>query len=134
MDVHGLIRRAAKDAVRQMEQIAFLFNHACFILRVMMPSLAANSLVVRLLIEREQVVRILWGEELAEVFQDMFRGDAAEGFCTAGRSYLAGQWFVQALKAYQRALAASPTCDEAITRIVHLQAVVRENRELLGAA
>ncbi|MHB8809039.1 MAG: hypothetical protein ACYC9M_03370 [Desulfobulbaceae bacterium] len=134
MDVHGLISRAASDAVRQMEQIAFLFNHACFILRVMMPALAANALVLRLLIEREQVVRILWGEELAEIFQDMFCGDVAEGFCAAGRSYLAGQWFVQALKAYQRALAASPTCDEAIARMAHLQAVVRENRELLGAA
>ncbi len=134
IDVHGLINRAASDALRQMEQIAFLFNHASYMLRVLTPSLAANALVVRLLIEREQVVRILWGEELAEIFQDMYGGDAAEGFCAAGRSYLGGQWFAQALKSYQRALAVDPTCDEAITRMVQLQAVVRENRELLGPA
>jgi hypothetical protein len=133
IDVLGLINRAASDAVRQMEQVAFLFNHASYMLRVLMPSLGDNALVVRLLIEREQMVRILWGEELAEIFQDMFCGDAAEGFCSAGRSYLGGQWFIQALKAYQRALSISPTCDEAITRMVQLQAVVRENRELLGA-
>ena len=134
MDVHGLISRAAADALRQMEQIAFLFNHAAFMLRVMMPALAANALVVRLLIEREQVVRILWGEGLVAIFQDMYCGDGASGFCVAGRSYLAGQWFAQALKAYQRALAVDSTCDEAITRMAQLQAVVRENRELLGAA
>lgn len=134
IDVQGMISRAASDAVRQTEQIAFLFNHASYMLRVLMPSLAANALVVRLLIEREQVVRILWGEELFEIFQDMYGGDAAEGFCVAGRSYLGGQWFAQALKAYQRALSVDPTCDEAITRMVQLQAVVRENRELLGAA
>ncbi|MHB8791171.1 MAG: hypothetical protein ACYDBT_14985 [Desulfobulbaceae bacterium] len=134
IDVHGLVSRAAGDAVRLMEQVAYLFNHASYLLRVMMPSLAANALVVRLLVEREQVVRIVWGEELAEIFQDMYCGDAAEGFCMAGRSYLAGQWFIQALKAYQRALSVNPTCDEAITRMVQLQAVVRENRELLGAA
>lgn len=134
IDMHGLVSRAAGDAVRLMEQVAYLFNHASYLLRVMMPSLAANALVVRLLVEREQVVRIVWGEELAEIFQDMYCGDTAEGFCMAGRSYLAGQWFIQALKAYQRALSVNPTCDEAITRMVQLQAVVRENRELLGAA
>lgn len=134
MNVQGLIGRAAGDALQQMEQVAFLFNHACYLLRLMMPTLAANALVIRLLIEREQVVRILWGEELPEIFEDIFCGDAAAGFCAAGRSYLAGQWFVQALKAYQRALSVNPTCDEAITRMVQLQAVVRENRVLLGAA
>jgi len=133
VDVRGLISRAATDAVRQMEQISFLFCHASFILRVMMPALAGNSLVVRLLIEQEETVGMLWGEELEEIFADMFYGDSAEGFCTAGRSYLSGHWFARALRMYQRALAIDSTCDEAITRMVQLQAVVRENRELLGA-
>ncbi len=133
IDVQGVINRAASDVVSQMEQIAHLFNHACFMLRIMMPDLAGNTLVVRLLIEREKMVEEFWGESLESLFQDMFWGDAAEGFCLAGRSYLKGQWFVQALKMYQKALAVNTTCDEAITRMVQLQAVVRENRELLGA-
>lgn len=131
VDVRSLLSRAAADAVRQMEQIAFLFIHACYILRLMMPGFAGNSLVVRLLVEQEEQVRMLWGEELGGLFNDMYSGDAAEGFCVAGASYLGGQWFVQALKMYQRALAENPTCDEAITRTVQLQAVVRANRELL---
>lgn len=134
IDVHNLLNRAAADAVRLMEQVAFLFNHACYILRLMMADFAGNSLVVRLLVEEEEQVRMLWGEELAEIFTEMYAGDAAEGFCVAGGSYLGGQWFVRALKMYQRALAVNPTCDEAITRMVQLQAVVRENRELLGTA
>jgi len=134
IDVHGLISRASADAVAQMEQAAFLFNHALFMLRVMLPDLAGNTLVLRLLIEQEELVGNMWGEKLEEIFQDLFYGDAAEGFCAAGRSYLGAQWFAQALNMYQRALAVNPTCDEAITRMVQLQAVVRENRELLGAA
>jgi hypothetical protein len=134
IDVHNLLSRAAADAVRQVEQIAFLFNHASYILRLMMPDLAGNSLVVRLLTEEEELVRMLWGEELADIFTDMYAGDAAEGFCVAGGSYLGGHWFVRALKMYQRALAVNPTCDEAITRMVQLQAVVRANRDLLDTA
>ncbi len=134
IDVRGLISRAAADVVGQMEQIAFLMSHAAFMLRLMMPDLARNMLVVRLLVEREDVVRLLWGEPLEDVFADMFYGDTAAGFCAAGRSYLCGQWFPQALDMYQRALVVSPTCDEAITRLVQLQAVVRENRQLLGVA
>ncbi|MGW8160914.1 MAG: hypothetical protein ACWGN1_01570, partial [Desulfobulbales bacterium] len=134
VDVLGLISRAADDAVQQMEQIAFLFNHTCFILRLMMSKFAGNRLVLRLLIEQEELVRMLWGEELVDIFADMYAGDSAEGFCAAGRSYLGGQWFAQALKMYQRALAVDHTCDEAITRMVQLQAVVKENRELLGTA
>ncbi len=134
IDVRGLISRAAADVVGQMEQIAFLLTHAAFILRLMMPDLARNMLVVRLLVEREDVLRLLWGETLEAVFTDMFYGDAAEGFCSAGRSYLRGQWFPQALRMYQKALAVSPTCDEAIIRLVQLQTVVRENRQLLDVA
>lgn len=134
IDVRDLLDRAAADAVRQMEQIAFLFIHAGYILRLMMADFAGNSLVVRLLIEREETVRLLWGEELSTIFADMYAGDAAEGFCLAGWSYLSGQWYIQALKMYQRALGVNPTCDEAITRMVQLQAVVRENRDLLSSA
>lgn len=134
IDVHGMINRASADAVAQMEHTAFLFNHALYMLRVMLPDLVGNMLVIRLLVEQEGLVANMWGEELEEIFQDLFYGDAAEGFCAAGRSYLGAQWFVQALKVYQRALAVNPTCDEAITRMVQLQAVVRDNRELLGAA
>lgn len=115
-----------------MDQIAFLFSHASYMLRVQMPTFATNSLIVRLLVEQEEMVQLLWGEKVEDIFIDMFYGDAAEGFCTAGRSYLNGQWFAHALQMYQRALAVDPTCDEAVTRMIQLQTVVKENRALVG--
>jgi len=130
IDVQGVLNRAASDAHRQIEQIAFLFSHTSYMLRLMMPDLARNMLVARLLVEQEDQVKLLWGEALEDIFQDMFFGDVAEGFCAIGRSYLSGQWFPQALAMYQRALAVDATCDEAIIRMVQLQAVVKENRQL----
>ena len=133
IDVQGLIKRAADDAVRQIEQIAFLFNHASYMLRLKMAVFANNDLIVRFLVEEEEKVKQLWGEEIEDVFQDMFFGDTVEGFCTAGRSYQDAQWFGQALEMYQRALAADPQCDEAIAKAVQLQSIVIGNMELLVA-
>ena len=129
IDVQSLITRAAADAVNQMEQIAFLFNHASYMLRLKMSAFAQNSLVVRLLIEQEQKVRQIWGEEIEDILQDLFSGDAAEGFCVAGRSYLSAQWFSQALDMYHRALALDPDCDEVITKSVQLKNVLKIKRE-----
>ncbi|GAB4333383.1 MAG: hypothetical protein Kow0089_02010 [Desulfobulbaceae bacterium] len=133
IDIQGLMRRAAADAARQMEQTALLIGHASYMVRLMLRELAGNPLVVRLLVEREETVRHLWCEEPEDIFADLYAGDSAEGFCVAGRSYLRGQWFMQALKMFGRALEIDPTCDEALTKMVQLQAVVKENRELLAA-
>lgn len=134
LDIQGVIHRAAIDVVKQMEQMAFLFITACYMFRMILPAMAENVHVVRLLIEREDMVDRFWGEKPEEIFNDMFCGDAAEGFCIAGRSYLGGQWFFRALQMYKRAILVNPTCDEAITRTVQLQQIVSENRELLAGA
>ncbi len=130
VDAETLIRRIAVDVVGQMEQIGFLLGQANFILRMMMPDLAANMLVVRLLVEKEELVLSGWGERIEELFADMFSGSGAEGFCAAGRSYLSGQWYVQALDMYERALSCDSQCDEARAKVVHLKAVLQENRGL----
>ena len=134
IDVQGVINRAAADVVKQMDQMAFLFNLSCYMLRVILPLLADNLLVIRLLIEKEESVRQFWGEELEDIFSDIYCGDTAEGFCRAGRSYLGSHWFFKALQMYKRALRVDPTCDEAITRTVQLQQIVSENKELLAGA
>ncbi|MDW7772940.1 MAG: hypothetical protein SCH71_08625 [Desulfobulbaceae bacterium] len=135
VDVEGVINGAAADVVKQMEQIAFLFITSSYMLRMILPAYAGNAFIIRLLIEREALVERFWGESLEDIFNDMYCGDAAEGFCRAGRSYLSGQWFFKALVMYKRAIKVNPTCDEAITRMVQLQQIVSENKELLvGAA
>ncbi len=134
VDVSRLINRIGRDVMNQMEQIAFLLGQINYLLRMMMPGLARNMLLVRLLVEREDRVQQLWGESLEDIFGEMFFGDATEGFCAAGRSYLQGQWYLKSLEMYQRALSIDRQCDEAIMRVAQLQAIVNENQEILGVA
>lgn len=131
MDIQGVIVKAAADVVKQLEQIASLFNRASYMLRVVLSSLADNLLVVRFLVENEDLVQKIWSEPLEDIFNDMYWGDGVEGYCRAGRSYLNGHWFYKALQVYKMALRVNPTCDEAITRMAQLQQIVSENKELL---
>ncbi len=123
VDVELLIQRIGVDVRRQMEQIGILLGQATYILRMMMPELAANPLVVRLLVEEEERVQALWGEDTDAVLADMFAGSAARGFCAAARSYLAGQWYSQALAAYNRAIACDECCEEAREKIAEIEAM-----------
>ncbi len=123
VDVELLIRKIGIDVGRQMELIGILLGQATCILRLMMPELSSNPLVVRLLIEEEETVRALWGEEVASVLADMFAGSAARGFCAAGCSYLAGQWYGRALAMYERALACDDGCVEAREKIAEIEAM-----------
>ncbi len=124
-DLDTLVERTAATVAGQLERIGFLFGQVNYILRLMIPDLAVNPLVIRLLAEREQEVVDLWGESLEELFAEVLGRRAADGFCLAGASYLDGHWRRQALAMYRRALALTPDCDEAIVRIAHIEAVLR---------
>lgn len=124
-DLDALIERTAATVAGQLERMGFLFGQVNYLLRLLLPDLAANPLVIRLLAEREQEVADLWGESLEGLFADLLGGRAADGFCLAGASYLHGHWRRQALAMYRRALALAPGCDEAIVRIAHIEAILR---------
>lgn len=132
MDINTLINRIIVDVVSQMEQLAFLFGQASYLLRIMLPGLSGNMLVIRFLVEQEEAVREIWGETAEELFSDMFCGAPEQGFCAAGRSYLGGQWYNRSLAMYRRALCVDSGCDEAIAKVCQLQAVIRQNSQLLG--
>lgn len=134
MDSKGLTRRIVVNVIKQMEQLAFLFGQANYMLRTMTPSLAQNMLLVRFLVEQEDTVQELWGEGVTALFEDMFFGAPEQGFCAAGRSYMNGQWYPQALSMYQRAVDIDRGCDEAVIKMYQLQAMIRQNSELLGVA
>ncbi len=125
MDVNGLIRRIVVDVISQMDQLAFLFGQAAYMLRIMLPDLAGNMLVVRFLAEQEDAVQEIWGECAEDIFVDMFYGAAEQGFCSAGRSYLNGQWYEQAYAMYRRAVDIDGSCDEAFAKVHQLQAMLR---------
>ncbi|WP_028579711.1 hypothetical protein [Desulfogranum japonicum] len=127
VDAKGLFQRIADDVLVQIEQIGLLLGQTSYLLRRLMPELARNALVVRLLVEHEETVLALWGESLTNVFNDMFMGNAASGFCAAGRNYLAGQWYKQSLEVYERALSLDPSHEEAITKTIQLQAILKDD-------
>ncbi len=132
VDFGVLISRIAGDVACQMERMGFLFGQVNYLLRLSLPELMGNSLIFRLFAEQEEIVEELWGEPLEALFNDLFFGQAAVGFCRAGASYLRGQWYQQALGMYQRALFCDHQCDEAITRVAHLKAILRNNPEGLN--
>lgn len=123
-DVRILIGQIMEDVPRQMERVGSLFGQVTYILRLMLPVLAENRLVVRLLAEQEEIVAEIWGETLAELFAGIFAGGAAAGFCLAGASLYRGQWYEQALHMYERALACDRCCHEALVRVAHLRAIL----------
>ncbi|WP_417914226.1 hypothetical protein [Candidatus Electronema sp. JM] len=133
MDRKGLIQRVAVDVMRQMEQLALLFGQASNMLRTLLPTLSGNILLVRFLVEREDIVEELWSESLCSVFQDMF-DQASQGFCAAGRSYMSGQWHTRALIMYRRALELDCGCAEAAAKVDELQLLIQQTGGCLGAA
>jgi len=134
MDRKNLIKRVAVDVMQQMEQLAFLFGQTNNMLRTMLSGLADNFLLVRFLVEQEDIVEDLWGEGLADVFADMFFNTPARGFCAAGSSYMSGQWYTRALIMYKRALEFDEGCDEAEKKVQELELLIQKNSAFLGAA
>ena len=134
IDRKGLVQRVAVDVMRQMEQLAMLFGQTNNMLRTMLPLLSGNHLLVRFLVEREDMVEDLWGEKLESVFQDMFPGRPSWGFCAAGRSYMSGQWYTRSLIMYRRALTLDSGCPEAEIKVEELQRLIQETGSFLGAA
>ncbi len=130
VDVESLVGSIAGDAARQVEHLAILVGQASCILRILLPELAGNPLLVRLLVEEEDQVRTVWGEEVGDVLADMFQGSAARGFCAAGRSYREGQWYEQARAMYGRALQCDPENREArqqLDRLKSMPEIVRSS-------
>ncbi len=124
IDMQEFSSRIAADIVSQVGIMRGYCDRINFMLREMLRDLTRNPLVIRLLLEKEEKVLELWRESVGELFADIFPGGAVEGFCSAGRSYFAAQWYNRALEAYNRALDENIHCDEAIVRISHLKALL----------
>ncbi len=134
MDRKNLIKRVAVDVMQQMEQLAFLFGQTNNMLRTMLSGIADNFLLVRFLVEQEDIVEDLWGEGLVDVFADMYSNTPALGFCAAGSSYMSGQWYTRALIMYKRALEFDDGCDEAKRKVDELQLLIAKSSAFLDAA
>ncbi|MEJ2032721.1 MAG: hypothetical protein P8Y63_06735 [Deltaproteobacteria bacterium] len=130
MEHKRFMKRTAREICKQMENLSLMFGRANYLLRLMMAEQAHNLILLRYLIENENVVIQLWSESLTELFGDLFSGAPEEGFCAAARSYMADQWQERALATYEQALAIRPDCEEARRRVLQLKALAE--KELLA--
>jgi hypothetical protein len=128
-DVRVLIGQITGDVSRQMERVGFLFGQVNYLLRVMLPALIENRLVIRLLVEVEDVITDLWGESLEGLFAGIFADGPAAGYCLAGESFFRGQWYPQALRLYERALVCDRCCHGAFVRVAQLHAILGRDQD-----
>ncbi|WP_319549440.1 hypothetical protein [Desulfogranum marinum] len=132
IDTHEVFKRIAVDTEQQVERIALTFGRAIYLLRLMMSSFAENELVVRLLVEKEEVVGEIWGESLESIFDDMFYGNAPHGYCIAGNSYFRSQWYHHSQAMFRRALQIDKQCQEAVIKLIQLEAITSDMEGQFG--
>lgn len=125
--------RSYKEIQKQMETLGFMFGRACYLLRTMLPDQAQNSLLVRYLIENEDVADNLWSEPINDILAEMF-DSPEQGYCTAAKSYFEGQWYEPALQAYTTAITINPECEEAEKNISKIQPILKEQKQLMPSA
>lgn len=118
-----LIGQVIGEVARQMEKVGFLFGQASYLLRRILPDLMDNILVVRLLVEQEQLVWDIWGESLEELLSTVSGGSAVSGLCSAAEAYYGGQWYHDALCLYKRALSGDKHCQKALVRSLQIAAL-----------
>ena len=121
MECERFMERTATEIQKQMENLSLMFGRANYLLRLMMPEQAQNTILLRYLIEHEEVVIQLWSENLTELLADMFFGAPEQGYCAAAKSYLQDHWQERARMAYSKALALNPQCEEAHRYVLVLQ-------------
>jgi hypothetical protein len=108
LEFERFMQGAAKEISSQVENLSLLFGRANYLLRLLMSEQSENVILLRYLIENEQVVVQLWSESLRELFADMFAGAPEQGFCAAAKSYEADHWQEQAFAAWARAREINP--------------------------
>ncbi len=108
-----LMERILKEAASQLEDIGMMFGRANYLLRITLPSLKNNRLLLRYLVEHEEMATELWAEPLADIFSEIFAGKGDEGYCQAARSYQEGLWWQEAAATYKKALELNPANGEA---------------------
>jgi len=128
VECQKFMERTYQEIQKQMENLGFMFGRANFLLRAMMPDQAHNDILVRYLIENEDIVDYLWNERLDALFDEMF-ASPEEGYCLAAKSYLEGQWYQQALETYSIALKKNPASKEALQNIESLRAIHQNSKE-----
>lgn len=129
----NFMKGIAKEARRQLDNLSFLFNRANFLLRMLLPSQAQNVLLLRLLLEEDEISRELWSESTDQIFADLFPYQPEAGYLLAAKSYFNSQWLSDALAAFEAALTLNPDLEEARRRSFLIRTMIRDRQKIMAA-
>ena len=108
-EYRSITDNATNNLKAEMESINNLFSKAVERLKELLINHAHNGLLIRFLLEHEPLVEKALGEKsLEHIIGSLFPGHPENAYCTAGKSYLKGGWFKEALHFFSKALEVNP--------------------------
>ncbi len=132
---HGMdfFEETAHEIQRTIKRIDLLLKHAEKYLITVLKEETDNALLVRYLLE---VIASPSGHRSGitspmKLLEALFPNGLHEAYCLAGESYLEGSWFVEARRAFEKALEINPHCLEAKSGLRLLEKRIKEIAALL---
>lgn len=129
----NFMKGIVKETRRQVNNLAFLFSRANFLLRLLLPHQYQNVLLLRFLLEEEEIMQELWGESVPQIFAELFPDQPEAGYLLAAKSYFNGQWLDEALTTYNKALGINPDLEEARRRTFLIRAMISDRQKIIAA-
>lgn len=109
-----VIDKDSKNLTAEMESIQYLFSKAAERLKELSVNYANNGLLVRFLLENKKLVEKALGKNsLKEILSTLYPQQPEKAYFTAGKSYLQGGWYKNAIKYFKKALEINPHYTEA---------------------
>jgi hypothetical protein len=104
-----VIDKASKNLDAEIEGIQYLFSKATERLRELLVNHAHNGLLLRFLLENKELVNKALGKNsLKEILSSLYPQQPEKIYSIAGKSYLDGGWFKDAIKHFKKSLKINP--------------------------
>jgi len=109
-----VIDKASKNLDAELKSINYLFSKAAERLKELLVNYANNGLLIRFLLENKRLVdKALGKNSLQEILSSLYPQQPEKIYFTAGKSYMKGGWFNDAIKYFKKALKINAQYSEA---------------------
>ena len=109
-----VIEKATSNLEAEMESINYLFGKTVERLKELLVSHAHNGLTLRFLLENKKLVeKALGTKSLQQLIVSLYPNHPERAYLMAGKSYLNGGWYTEAIHCFNKALEISPGSSEA---------------------
>ncbi len=108
------------------KSLGLLLDNGRDLLRLMLCEHTANDLLLRLIIEDEEMTHTLWNQSTLSLFTEMFPDQPEAGYMQAGKSYFMGQWLKEALQCYEISLNINNNLSEPRKQVSVIRAMLKD--------